>query len=53
VDVRVCAEEGAGADEVEGRDGVDAAGEDELEAVADTGADVEASGRGAGVGVGE
>lgn len=49
----MCAEEDAGADEVEGRDGVDAAGEDDLEAAADTGADVEASGRGAGVGVGE
>lgn len=49
----MCAEEYAGADEVEGRDGVDAAGEAEPEAVADTGADVEASGRGAGVGVGE
>lgn len=49
----MCAEEDAGADEVEGRVGVDAAGEEELEAVADTGADVEASGRGAGVGVGE
>lgn len=36
----MCAEEDAGADEVEGRAGVDAAGEDELETVADTGADV-------------
>jgi hypothetical protein len=53
VDVRVCAEEYAGVDEVEGRDGVDAMGEAEPEAVADTGADVEAAGRGAGVGVGE
>lgn len=36
----MCAEEDAGADEVEGRVGVDAAGDDELEPVADTGADV-------------
>lgn len=44
------AEEDAGADEVEGRDGVEAEGEAEPEVVADTGADVEASGRGVGVG---
>lgn len=49
----MCAEEDAGADEVEGRDGVDAAGEAGVEAGADTVTDVEAGGREAGVGVGE
>lgn len=53
MDVRICAEEDAGADEVEGRDGVDAAGEPEVEVVADTGADEEGGGRGPGVGIGE
>lgn len=49
----MCAEEDAGADEVEGREGIDGAGEAEPEAAADTGADDEAGGSGAGVGVGE
>jgi len=51
--MRVRAEEDAGADEVEGSDGVDVAGETGAEAGADTGADVEADGRDASAGAGE
>lgn len=54
MNARVRVEEDAGADEVEGRDGVDAAGETKVEvgADADADADVEVEDRRAGAGAG-